>query len=435
MKWFVGAGLLLLLSQLMQSDMLAYAMYTLLTLMVVSRLLAQSWIKQLTTDRKCNRLTAEVGESVIVHVTVHNRGKLPVPWVLLEDLLPQRALHRPPAGLAIDGNCLQLAMLRSRQSKTMNYQLHCHRRGYFQLGPTVLETGDLFGLHRRYRVGKHPHYLMVYPKIIPLQGFDIASRRPIGEVRMSYRLYEDPTRIAGIRRYEIGDPLNRIHWRASARTGQLHSKIYEPTTVAGVTLLLEFHEQAYDPADEPVRSELAVTTAASIAYAVQQMGQQIGLISNGRDAADRIRRQGLDHAASTRHQARHAAAMMDESDRLNPLIIDTRRDSDQMLRIRETLARIELSDGLTFQQLTLETASRMPRDASVLAILPRVNDSAAISLGNLKQRGYAVTAILNIHDNYKFSHASAKLLAQGISVHQLKDEASIPTVCQNYLMR
>ena len=317
----------------------------------------------------------------------------------------------------------------------MNYQLLCHRRGYFQLGPTVLETGDLFGLHRRYRVGKHPNYLMVYPKIIPLQGFDIASRRPIGEVKMSYRLYEDPTRIAGIRRYEIGDPLNRIHWRASARTGQLHSKTYEPTTVAGVTLLLQFHEEAYDKAQEPVRSELAITAAASIAYAVQQMGQQIGLISNGRDAADRIRKQGVAFEASNRQQARHVAAMREESDRLNPLVIETRRDTDQMLRIRETLARIELTDGLTFKQLVSETVSRIPRDASVLAILPEVDDAVSVSLGNLKQRGYAVSVILNLHDDYDFSQVSGRLQAQGISTYQLKDESSIPTVCQDYLIR
>jgi len=435
MKWFVGAGLLLLLSQLIQSDMLAYAMYTLMTLMIISRVLAQSWIAHLTAARHCNRLTAEVGETVAVHVTVRNQGKLPVPWVLLEDVLPQRALHKPPFGLRLTGNSLKLAVLRSNQSKTMNYQLECHRRGYFQLGPTVLETGDLFGLHRRYRVGDHPNYLMVYPKIIPLQGFDIASRRPIGEVKMSYRLFEDPTRIAGIRRYAMGDPLNRIHWRASARTGQLHSKIYEPTTVAGVTLLLEFHEQAYDPADEPVRSELAVTTAASIANAVQQMGQQVGLISNGRDAADRIRQQELGDQATTRQQARNAGSMLEESDRLQPLIIDTRRNVEQMLRIRETLARIELSDGLTLEQLTIETVSRMPRDATVLAIIPRVDSSTAIALGNLKRRGYAVAVILNTYDEIVFADASASLLAQGIPTYHLKNEASIPSVCQNYLLR
>ena len=140
--------------------------------------------------------------------------------------------------------------------------------------------------------------------------------------------------------------------------------------------------------------KLAVTAAASIAYAVQQMGQQIGLISNGRDAADRIRQQELGAQANSRRQARQAGSMLDESDRLQPLVIDTRREVEQMLRIRETLARIELSDGLTLEQLTTETVSRMPRDATVLTIIPRVDESTAIALGNLKRRGYAVSAIL-----------------------------------------
>ena len=92
---------------------------------------------------------------------------------------------------------------------------------------------------------------------------------------MTYRLYEDPTRIAGVRRYEAGDPLNRVHWRATARTGVLHSKVYEPSTVVGVTLLLDFHIAAHDPRHEPVRSELAITAAASIANAVYLLGQRL----------------------------------------------------------------------------------------------------------------------------------------------------------------
>ena len=101
----------------------------------------------------------------------------------------------------------------------MSYQLKCNRRGYHQIGPLVVETGDLFGLHRRYRVLTSPHFLLVYPDVVPLEGYELASRRPIGEIHLSHRLYEDPTRIAGVRRYELGDPLNRIHWRATARTG------------------------------------------------------------------------------------------------------------------------------------------------------------------------------------------------------------------------
>ena len=67
-----------------------------------------------------------------------------------------------------------------------------------------------------------PHFLLVYPEIAPLEGYDLASRMPLGEIRMTHRLFEDPTRIAGVRAYEAGDPLNRVHWRATARTGSLH---------------------------------------------------------------------------------------------------------------------------------------------------------------------------------------------------------------------
>src|SRR5205085_11404042 len=115
----------------------------------------------------------------------------------------------------------------------------------------------------RFAVATAPNFLLVCPAIVPLEGYELASRRPIGEVVLTHRLYEDPTRIAGVRAYEAGDPLNRVHWRATARTGQLQSKTYEPTTLSGVTILLDFHESGYPAAREPHRSELAVTAAAS----------------------------------------------------------------------------------------------------------------------------------------------------------------------------
>jgi len=75
--------------------------------------------------------------------------------------------------------------------------------------------------------------LLVYPRIIPLTGYDLTSRRPIGDVLLMHRLFEDPTRISGVRPYELGDPLNRVHWRATARTGVLHSKVHEPSRWPG----------------------------------------------------------------------------------------------------------------------------------------------------------------------------------------------------------
>jgi uncharacterized protein (DUF58 family) len=435
MRWFLGAGLLLALSYVLHSDLLAYAMYALLGLMVVSRWLSGRWISQLHARRECNKLTAEIGDLVGVNLELVNNGSLPIPWVLLEDVLPPRAINSRPPGLEVEGAHVQLAIVRGGRNKTLRYQLRCHRRGYYQLGPVIIETGDLFGLHRRYRVTTEPDFLMVYPTVVPLAGYDVSSRRPMGEVKMSYRLLEDPTRIRGVRAYVQGDPMNRIHWRATARTGQLHSKVYEPTTVAGATILLEFHRDAYDPRHEPVRSELAITCAASMANAIQQMGQQVGLVTNGRDAADRIRSEGWDPQQRSRREARQAGSMLEQSERLRPLIVETRHDAEQFLRIREVLARVEMTDGLTLTELSNETASLVRRDATVIAILPKVDDEVIVTLSSLRARGFSVSAILNIHSDTEFAEAAGALLAIRIDAMQLVDESSIRTVCQHFMLR
>jgi uncharacterized repeat protein (TIGR01451 family) len=432
--WYAGAVLILLVALIFNLGLLAYAMYALLAVMLVSRYLSGWWVQGLEAERTCDRLTAEVGEEVTVAVSVKNRGALPVPWVLLEDLLPQRALIHNPPSLQVSGQRMRLAMLAPKGHKALFYKLRCNRRGYYQLGPLVLETGDLFGLHRRYRVATHPHFLLVFPQVMPLDGFEVASRRPIGEVRMTYRLYEDPTRIAGVRLYEPGDPLNRVNWRATARTGTLHSKVYEPSTIAGATILLDFHRDSHKQQHEPLRSELAVTAAASIANAIYQMGHQVGLVTNGRDAADRIRQEGWDYDIRSRQSARRAGEMLDDSDRLRPVVVPTRRGPEQLVRILESLARVELTDGLKLPDLLLEPTARMPRDATVLAILPDVTPEVAIALSHLQWQGFAVAAVLNIFDEYDFSQASGPLLAAGIPTFHLRDQQHVATVCRNYVL-
>jgi len=427
---FVVAALILVFSLIFDLGLLAYVMYALLAVLLVSRYLTRVWAEGLRASRECNRLSADVGDVVVVVVHIENTGKLPVPWCLLEDLLPRRALIHDPPSLGVQGRRVQLSMIRGGGQRQMLYQLQCNRRGYYQLGPLVIETGDLFGLHRRYRVATRPHFLLVYPRVLALEGYDVSSRRPIGEVTMTYRLYEDPTRIAGVRRYEAGDPLNRVHWKATARTGLLHSKVYEPSTVVGATILLDFHMRKFDRAHEPLRSELAVTAAASIANTIYEMGQQVGLVTNGRDAADRIRHEGWDYDIRTRDAARQAAAMLESSERLRPIVVETRRGADQLMRIFETLARIEMTDGLDLAQLIGETESRLPRDATVLAILPRVSERDAISLATLRRSGYAVTVILNVYDEFDFAEASGPLLAAGIATRHLRDEAAVVAVCR-----
>ncbi len=434
MRWFVAVALLLVVAAAFQLGLLAYAMYALLGTMLLSRWLSRQWAESLTAERECNRVAVNVGEKVAVVVTLQNRGLLPVAWALVEDLLPSGATTYQPPSLGLIGRRLQLFSFRHRGRASLYYQLQCNRRGYHQIGPLMVETGDLFGLHRRYRMLTAPHFLLVYPEIAPLEGYDPASRMPLGEIRMAHRLFEDPTRIAGVRAYEAGDPLNRVHWRATARTGSLQCKVYEPSTVAGATLLLDFHQADYVSRHEPVRSELAVSAAASIAHAVFEMGQQIGLVTNGRDAADRIRQEGWAGELRSRAAARKAVEMREHSDRLQPLVVPTQRGAEQLLRILETLARVELTDGLSFAQLVEETACRLPHDATVIAIVTALTSEIAEALGDLRRRGMSVTAVLNLYEEEDFVDGAARLLAQGIPAFYLRDREAIVTVCREYRM-
>lgn len=422
MIWFLAIVFLLGLALALQAGLVAFAGYVLLGVYLLSRYLARQWAANLSADRVCDSAPREIGESAEVVVTLRNQGVIPILWVLVEDLLPEQALRRPTR-LTVKGKRLQVANMRPRQTKTIKYRVIFEMRGYYPLGPTVLETGDVFGLHRRHRVIGNPVYIMVYPKILPLPKYDFSSRRPIGEVRLQNRLFEDPTRTAGVRPYMAGDPLSRIHWRATARTGQLHSRIFEPTSLAGATILVDFHSAGYPARSEPHRSDLVVTTATSIAYAVSVLNQSLGLVSNGRDAADRIRAEALEKDPAggatgagyeTREGARARYEMRDESDRIRPVTVDTRRGFDQFQKIREALARLELSDALSLAGLALEMAPRMPRDATVIAILPRVPLESAIALGTLRRQGFAVTAILIGLDETERLEAHGRLLTETV---------------------
>jgi hypothetical protein len=64
-----------------------------------------------------------------------------------------------------------------------------------------------------------------------------------------------------------------------------------------------------------------------------------------------------------------------------------------------------------------------------------VTPATAIALGNLRRRGLAVTAIINVYDEYDFAKLAAPLAAEQIDARQLRDRAAIPAVCLKTLLR
>jgi hypothetical protein len=88
-----------------------------------------------------------------------------------------------------------------------------------------------------------------------------------------------------------------------------------------------------------------------------------------------------------------------------------------------------------------ETASRLPRDASIIAILTGMTEETALALGNLKRGGYAVTAILVMFGETEYfdwaqpPEWAALLLAQGIDFRRIDDEPSLSRLCAERILR
>ena len=104
MKWVVAVLLVLGFSFVIGSDLLAYAMYSLLTLMAASLWLSKNWSAQLSATRECSQLKAEIDDHVGIELEVTNRGKLPVPWILLEDVLSKKAFEHSPPSLELQSS-------------------------------------------------------------------------------------------------------------------------------------------------------------------------------------------------------------------------------------------------------------------------------------------------------------------------------------------
>lgn len=442
MKWILGIFALLLLGLVFHLNLLVYAMYVLGGVLLLGRFLARAWTENLVAHRLPVEEVCEIGDCIHVAVELENHGRLTIPWVLLEDSNPKAAPSLGRRRLQVEGPWMALTRLAPGETETVfEYDVRFLQRGYYQFGPVLVETGDVFGLHRRYRLLTEPQFVQVLPKVLPLQGYDLASRRPIGEIRVSHRLFEDPTRLAGVRLFQQGDPLNRVHWRATARTGQLHSRVYENSRVAGATLLLDFHEQSYRGPMAESSSELAIVAVAALANAVSLQGQQIGLVTNGRDAADRIREAGWHGEFQNRSLARKQAATVTENTRMRPVVVPTRKSAENFLLILETLARLEHTDGLEFSRLVREAAVQIPRDATVVAVLSQVTPEVAQSLGELVRRGFLVTVVVVVFggellpDWARPPEWAEILLAQSINFHIANSENAVTNLCAQAIIR
>jgi len=387
--WLLLAGLAIALAWVTATPAFYWLGYFMIAVWLIGVVVGRVAQRSLVAARRLSADRVAHGGEVTVEVTVSNLSSLPVPWLVAAESLP--------AGLPITGLRGRVGPVRGNGSFSFRYSLHAARRGYYQLGPTVLRTGDIFGLSRREASAGPVDAVTVFPKVVPITHARLPSRRPAGDVRARQRVLEDPTLVVGIRPYQHGDGLRRVHWRATAHTGRLQSKLFELSAQVENMLVLNLRraDYPYNPSDAAEAAELAVTAAASIADHVLARRQRIGLLALARDPA------------------------APESEAV--LRVRAGRDREQLTAMLTILGRIELGAASDLVPVLDREKEEWAWGTLVILVTPTLSAGALRSAIALRGAGFDVKAVLVSRG----ADAAADLEPLGITTMVVRSEADI----------
>ncbi|HAT46923.1 MAG TPA: DUF58 domain-containing protein [Ktedonobacter sp.] len=358
-------------------------------------------LRQLSYQRQFSEQRVLFGEQITLSLAVENAKLLPLPWLEIEDTVPRAlTMTGQHTRVSIVGETAVLENLFSTrwyERVTRRYTLQCNARGVHKFGPTRLRSGDVFGFISNEESLENWQYLLVYPLVVPLTRFSLPARHPFGDRRAPRRLLEDPSRVIGVRDYVYGDSLRRIHWKATARTLQLQSKVYEPTTTYTMILFLNVNTQ-FDTVYglQPELQELAICAAASVSNWALNEGYAVGLYAN--TLMFMPEESVYTEAEPESKEEQELSATVAAQLKRRRIHLPPATSEEQRSRIMDVLARIQPYFGSTLEDIIHAERSRLPAGATIVVITSTINDQLLDTLARLKQSGHAVT-ILFVGDN------------------------------------
>jgi uncharacterized protein (DUF58 family) len=372
--------------------LLYYLAYVLAGVLVAAFIWAQLNRRGLKLRRQLQPPQAQVGQIVQEIVEVHNLFWLPKLWLEVRD---RSTLPRHQVGAVVS--------LKGRGAKRWRVRTRCTHRGLYHVGPTAILTGDPFGLFRVSRVFDDSSELLVYPPTVPLASFGIPEGELPGGTQTQRRAYHTTPNAAGLRDYLPGDPMNRIHWPASARTQRLMVKEFELDPTADLWVVLDLHEDVHvscprarpsaqhtspgtlragtlnpvyggraaarKAAEEeehlqwtldPSTEEYAVAVAASVcAYLIGQ-GRSVGFIAWGQ----------------------------------HRVLLPADRGGRQLLKILRALAVLRAEGTTSLEELIVAESRQFGRQDTLIVITPSVHEEWVAAVATQRNKGIRALSVI-----------------------------------------
>ena len=251
----VGAATVLAAMLAGQRDVMRLGLL-LLTLPLIAAVLVARARLRMSCERTVEPAEVPLGSPVHGRITLGQDGRLPAGILMLEDAVPPELGPRP-----------RFLVDRPDPSwrRQVEYPLLSEVRGRFTTGPLMVRTTDPFGLVSLDRQFSATSEVMVTPVVVPLPPMRTAGGAgSTGEAR-PHRIGVVGQDDALVREYHQGDDVRRVHWRSTARRGELMVRREEQSWDPSASIVLDSRGTAHAGTGRHSSLEWAISAAASVA--------------------------------------------------------------------------------------------------------------------------------------------------------------------------
>lgn len=226
---------------------------------------------RLACQRVLEPSRVQVGMTARVLLRLENLSNFTTGTLLLEDRLPYSLGSRPR---------IVLERLTRRRASSVAYTVRADVRGKFEVGPLVVRLTDPFGLCELSRSFPSVDHLVVIPQVTPLPIVRLAGEYAGAGDSHARSVAVHGEDDAATREYRYGDDLRRVHWRSTARTGELMVRREEQPWESRATVVLDTRARAHRGEGPTASFEWAVSAAASLTEHLLHAGYKVRLVTD-----------------------------------------------------------------------------------------------------------------------------------------------------------
>ncbi|MFG3363776.1 DUF58 domain-containing protein [Streptomyces sp. NPDC090032] len=296
---FLAAGIAAMICAyvLGQSDLLRVGLLLAVLPLVCAFVLYRTRYR-VASSRRLSPARVPAGSEARVHLRMDNVSRLPTGLLMLQDRVPYVLGPRPR---------FVLDRVEAGGRREVSYRVRSDLRGRYPLGPLQLRLTDPFGLCELSRSFSTYDTLTVIPRVEPLPAVRLSGEaKGYGDGRnRSLALAGEDDVIP--RGYRYGDDLRRVHWRSTARYGELMVRREEQPQRARCTVLLDTRRLAFQGAGPDSAFEWAVSGTASTLFHMLERGFSVRLLT---DTGNSVPGEGSDGFAGASQESADAAGLM-----------------------------------------------------------------------------------------------------------------------------